>query len=202
MPTRTSARRADARRNIEAIVDAAVDCLCRSPESSVADIAQAAGVGRVTLYGHFSSRTELVEAAVTQVLRHVDDALAGLDLGGPPEAALTRLVDATWQAMGRSLTIIAAAERELTASRLLELHDHLAARPREILTRGQAEGVFRTDMSVSWMLATLHHLTHGAADEIAHGRLTAQDAPDRIATTVIAAFRDVEGSRRTGTTER
>src|ERR1700731_535694 len=49
-------RRADARRNIASILDAAQDCLSRDPTASIADIAQAAGVGRVTLYGHFGTR--------------------------------------------------------------------------------------------------------------------------------------------------
>lgn len=43
-------KRADAQRNIEAILDAAAVCLSGNPEASIAEIAQTAGVGRVTLY--------------------------------------------------------------------------------------------------------------------------------------------------------
>ncbi|MGW3867651.1 TetR/AcrR family transcriptional regulator, partial [Streptomyces sp. NPDC005047] len=50
------ARRADAQHNVAKILDAAIDCLSRSSDASVVQIAQAAGVGRVTLYGHFPSR--------------------------------------------------------------------------------------------------------------------------------------------------
>jgi AcrR family transcriptional regulator len=50
------AQRADARRNIAAILEAATDCLARDPEMSIAGIAAAAGVGRITLYGHFKTR--------------------------------------------------------------------------------------------------------------------------------------------------
>ena len=49
-------KRSDALRNIEAILEAATTCLARDPDASVNSIAQAAGVGRVTLYGHFESR--------------------------------------------------------------------------------------------------------------------------------------------------
>ena len=49
-------QRADARRNVAAILDAAVLCLTRNPDASIADIAEAAGVGRVTVYGHFKTR--------------------------------------------------------------------------------------------------------------------------------------------------
>ncbi len=56
------AQRADARRNIAAILDAATDCLARDPDMSIAGIAAAAGVGRITLYGHFKTRAALVNA--------------------------------------------------------------------------------------------------------------------------------------------
>ena len=48
--------RADARRNIELILDAAEACLTRNPDASMSDIAAEAGLGRVTIYGHFTSR--------------------------------------------------------------------------------------------------------------------------------------------------
>lgn len=50
-------RRADAQQNVERILDAAIDCLSRDSDASVVQIAQAAGVGRVTLYGHFRPGT-------------------------------------------------------------------------------------------------------------------------------------------------
>ncbi len=60
-------RRADAQHNADKILDAAVACLGHNPYASVSESAQAAGVGRVTLYGHFSRET-LVEAAMIRVL--------------------------------------------------------------------------------------------------------------------------------------
>src|SRR5215472_9528755 len=65
-------QRADARRNVAAILDAATDCLARDPEMSIAGIAAAAGVGRITLYGHFSTRAELVDAVLARTIEHAD----------------------------------------------------------------------------------------------------------------------------------
>ena len=61
MTSATTRRRADAERNIEAILDAALARLGRDPSASMTEIAKAAGVGRVTLYGHFPSREALVD---------------------------------------------------------------------------------------------------------------------------------------------
>ncbi|HYU04622.1 MAG TPA: helix-turn-helix domain-containing protein, partial [Jatrophihabitantaceae bacterium] len=85
-----TARRADARQNIASILDAALRCFARDPNASVADIAQAAGVGRVTLYGHFSSRADLVDAVLTRTIAHADTVLDATDTTGDPREALTR----------------------------------------------------------------------------------------------------------------
>jgi serine phosphatase RsbU (regulator of sigma subunit) len=67
-------RRADAEQNFSRIIEAAVELLDRHPAASVDQIAAAAGVGRATVYRHFSTRTELVEAAMRHAL---EDPLIG-----------------------------------------------------------------------------------------------------------------------------
>lgn len=54
--------RKDAARNREAILDAAVEVLAREPDASVDEIAEAAGVSRATLYRHFRTREDIVDA--------------------------------------------------------------------------------------------------------------------------------------------
>src|SRR3990170_4596695 len=90
-------KRADARKNIEAIIEAATACLARDPDVSVGEIAKVAGVGRVTLYGHFDSRASLVAEVVQRAMRETDEALNAVDLRGDPREALTRLIEATWR---------------------------------------------------------------------------------------------------------
>jgi AcrR family transcriptional regulator len=102
MVARAPARRADARRNVEAILRAATECLGRRPDATLAEIAEAAGVGRVTLYGHFSSRAELLDAVMAHVLQHGNAVLEPIDLTGDPRAALTRLIDASWEVLNQS----------------------------------------------------------------------------------------------------
>jgi len=184
----TTTRRADARRNVEAILRAATECLGRSPEATLAEIARAAGVGRVTLYGHFSSRAELLDAVMQHVLDRGDAVLEPVDLTGDPRTALARLIEASWEVLDQSRSILIAAQKELSPGRIQELHREPAARVARLVERGQAEGVFRIDVPVSWLVVTLHHLMHAAADEIHAERLTAEDAPGYIAGTVLAAF--------------
>ncbi|GIF78064.1 TetR/AcrR family transcriptional regulator [Asanoa siamensis] len=180
--------RADAQRNINAIATAAVDCLSRDPDASVADIAKAAGVGRVTLYGHFPSRADLVDAAFARAIEDGDALLGAVDLDGDPRAALTRLVDASWELVNRFRSLLLAAQHTLPPGRIQALHEGPADRMRRLLERGRAEGVFRTDLPTSWLISTMQHVMHGAADEINAGRLDARDAARYISTTVLAAL--------------
>ena len=190
MPTSSqpASRRADARRNVAAIVEAATVCLGRRPDATLAEIAAAAGVGRVTLYGHFSSRAELVDAVLTHAIERGDAALEPVDLTGDPRVALERLIAASWEVVDQSRSILVAAQKELSPARIRELHDEPAARVTRLVERGQAEGVFRADLPVTWLVATLHNLMHGAADEIHTGRLDPEDAAHHIAATALAAF--------------
>jgi AcrR family transcriptional regulator len=182
------AQRADARRNIAAILDAATDCLARDPDMSIADIAAAAGVGRITLYGHFKTRAELVEAVLARTLEHADAVLDATDTTGDPSAALARLVASSWQIVHHFRNILLAAHRELPAERIRGVHDRILRRVRTLIERGQRAGTFRTDLPKQWLVTTTFSLMHAAAEDAAAGRIKAQDAAGLITATLLAAF--------------
>jgi AcrR family transcriptional regulator len=95
-------RRADAERSMASILDAAVASLAVSPDASMTDIARAAGVGRVTLYGHFASRDELRHAAVGHVVCQVEAAFDALALDElPPAEALEQMLRTSWRVIER-----------------------------------------------------------------------------------------------------
>jgi TetR/AcrR family transcriptional regulator, mexCD-oprJ operon repressor len=181
-------KRADARRNIEAILDAATRCLAADPDCSVGEIAAAAGVGRVTLYGHFESRAALVDAVVTRAIADTDAALDAVNLTGDPREALGRLIEATWQLTDRFGALVVAAERVLSPERMQQVHAGPMQRVDRLIARGQAAGVFRNDLPQDWLVATLHALVHAAAQATATGQLTTQQAPHFINSIAQAAL--------------
>jgi len=182
-------KRADAVRNIESILEAAAVALAEDPDASMAEIAAAARVGRVTLYGHFASRRELVEATVARALAEGDAALDGVDLSGDPREALGRLIASSWLLIAQIGSLAAAAEAELGPERMRQLHERPAARVEQLVARGQREGVFRSDLPASWLVTLLHLVMHGAARELRAGRIEPGDAAaSLIASTVLAAY--------------
>lgn len=54
-------RRVDARRNLEAIIEAAIPLLTEHPRASMQQIASAAGLHRATVHRHFPSRDDLLD---------------------------------------------------------------------------------------------------------------------------------------------
>jgi TetR/AcrR family transcriptional regulator, mexCD-oprJ operon repressor len=182
------AQRADARRNVEAIIEAAVTCLANDPDASVASVASAAGVGRITLYGHFKTRAELVDAALVRTLERCDEILAATDTTGDPAEALARLVAASWQLVHQFRNILHAAHRELPAERIRGVHDRVLRRIQSLIERGQRSGAFRADLPKHWLMTTAVSLMHAAAEDVTAGRVKADHAADLITATLLAAF--------------
>ncbi len=182
------ARRADALHNIDRILAATVDCLSQNSSASVGEIAHAAGVGRVTVYGHFPTRKALLEAALMRLLSDGEDVLQGVDLGVDSRVALQSLIESSWLLIAQASSVLEAAHQSLPPGRIQEMHAKPEQRVHKLIRRGQAEGVFRQDLPVAWLTDVLHHLMKGAASDVAAGRLDAADAPRLITATVLAAY--------------
>ncbi|SDJ01311.1 TetR/AcrR family transcriptional regulator [Nonomuraea jiangxiensis] len=187
-PSARSRRRADAERSIARIVSAARELMSSDPNATTDDIAQAAGVGRMTLYGHFRTRADLIEAALTDALRAGEETLASIDLTGDAREAMTRLLASSWELLAESGALLAAAEGVLPAGRVRELHAEPVQRMTELIHRGQEQGVFRTDLPTTWLVSLTHYILHGATNEVRVGRLPAQDAADVVTKSIQAAL--------------
>ena len=196
--TAPRAQRADARRNAAAILDAATDCLARDPEVSIAGIAAAAGVGRITLYGHFKTRAELIDAVLIRTIARAAAILDATDTGGDPTDALARLVSASWQIVHQFRNILLAAQRELPAERIRGVHDPILRRVQALIERGQRAGAYRGDLPGQWLITTAFSLMHAAAEDAAAGRIDADDAAGLITATLLAAFAP-QSARKTST---
>lgn len=185
---RAANQRADAQRNRAAILAATPMALRKNPDASIADIAVEAGVGRMTLYGHFKNRAELLDAALVDGLERAEAVLSGVDLEGDPAAALARLIESSWALLDQVSGLLVVAQKEVPAGRIREMHQKAEARMRGLFERGRAAQVFRSDLPVDWLLAVTHATMNAAAQESAAGRLDPTDAPAFINTTLLRAF--------------
>lgn len=172
------ARRADAVRNLAAITEAAMRVLAEQPGASMAEIAEASGLGRATLYRHFRTRAELVQAIQRQALATAADAVAACGLDDVPAPAALESAIRTLVGIGDRFRVL-AREASLD-SRMLERQQAVAGPLLAVVQRGQASGELRADLPPAWILASLASLLVLAVREIAADRL----APDQAAALV------------------
>jgi AcrR family transcriptional regulator len=187
MTAHAARRRADAERNIAGIITAAGDLFGRGQSPSMGEVATAAGVRRATLYGHFPSREELLDAVVTHAMTQTDETLTALALDrDPADVAVERLVRTSWPLLDRYRRLRTAALAELGPERLRRHHDRTLHHLERLIRRGQQEGLFRTDLPPDWLITMFYAVLHAAADEADAGRVSPSDAPDLLATTVLS----------------
>lgn len=192
-------RRSDATRNTERILAAAISQLRTRPDATITSIAREAGLGRVTVYGHFPSRTALVDAAVGRVIADNQKCLDDVAGNPDPVRALESVLGISWQLMDQSRSIVMAASDELTPARLRELHAAFEARICALIERGQAVGIFLSDLPAWWLVTAIHRIFHGAANEMAGNRLDEGKVLPLLIGTVLALLRDPAASPKENT---
>lgn len=182
-------RRADARRNVEAILEAGLAVLGADSDAGIAEIARACGLTRTTVYAHFPNREQLLDALIA---RAVAAATARIDAGspqhGPPPEALRRVLAASWEEVNRHRGVSATAARALGAERMAAHHAPVRERLLALIERGQDEGAFRADVPAGWLLGTYFALVHLAGDQVNAGSLDPVTAEPVLFATVAGAF--------------
>jgi TetR/AcrR family transcriptional regulator, mexCD-oprJ operon repressor len=183
-------RRADAERSISSITNAALAALASDPDVSMAEIARRAGVVRATVYMHFPTRESLLDAVMEHATGLVADAIRGAEPDrGEPTEALERVLLATWQQLSQFHGILAINMSRLSAKELHRRHLPMTTQFIPLLERGQADGVFRSDVSAVWLIAVLRAIVHVASTELQAGRLSRAEVEQTMLSTALNAIR-------------
>jgi TetR/AcrR family transcriptional regulator, mexCD-oprJ operon repressor len=184
-PQATDPRRETAERNVQAILDATEELLARRQPVTIAAVAKEAGVSRVTVYAHFETWEALVEAVVRRAVERCAAAIEAADLTtGPPLAALDRLLSAGWRILARNDATAAAAAAYLSSEAMHRSHHAVQHHFADLVDRGRADGSFRTDVPVTWLVSSTFALIHTCAEEVRGGRLDPDIAEPVLAKTV------------------
>jgi AcrR family transcriptional regulator len=155
-------RRADARRNVDALVEAARTVFATSGVDAPAkEITDLAGVGVGTLYRHFPQRSDLVKAVVESGIDAVADAGPDLSAGYEPAEALTKWIYrftellATKRGLASALHSGDPAFSGLPGYFLQRLGPALAV----LLDAAVADGTVRDDISAEDLLHAITQLS-------------------------------------------
>lgn len=183
----TDHRQATAERNVEAILDAAEGLLRRRAQPTIAAVAKESGVSRVTVYAHFATREDLIEAVVARATRAVTASVEEARPGeGDPVEALNRVITVSWDQLERHEGIRRAAAEELSSEAVVRSHQSAARTLHRLIQRGRRSGSFRKDTPVQWQLTSFFALLHAAADEVRAGRMKNGEAINAVRTSILS----------------
>ncbi|TDC19409.1 TetR/AcrR family transcriptional regulator [Streptomyces sp. 8K308] len=163
------ARRADARRNEEALLDAAAAVFVTSGvDAPVRAIAARANVGTATIYRHFPTRADLIVA----VYRHQVEALAEagpalLTDGASPYAALERWIDlfVDFLVTKHGLATVLQSDDGRFAPLHSSFLDRLVPVCAELLDAAAGSGEIRQDLDAYGLMRGVGNLCAGAGDD-------------------------------------
>lgn len=150
--------RADAARNLEAVLTTGARMLAADPGASIASIAAQAGVDRRTVYRRFATREELLAAIYVSRLEAIERAIADARLReAPVPVALHRYVE---NIIGVNRTWPVDLARMLADDAVRERRDASVREVDAFVRRAVDEGIFRAGVPDGWAQALLPELMH------------------------------------------
>jgi AcrR family transcriptional regulator len=163
--------RSDARRNIDALLEAAKAAFATSGVNTpVREIAQRAGVGVGTFYRHFPQRSDLIAAVFRHELDACADAAPVLAAEHEPGEALERWLQRYTSLLATKRGLAAALHSETPAFEALPacFQEPLLPALASLLGAAAAAGQVRADVEASDLLQAVASLCLPAADEADH----------------------------------
>ncbi|WP_166784648.1 MULTISPECIES: TetR/AcrR family transcriptional regulator [unclassified Cryobacterium] len=186
-PKQPAVPRIDVERHQRALLAAAADVLARDPDSSMADVAQAANLTRATLYRHFSNRQTLLKAIQAEALTRASETLFAcrLDDGNALEV-LRRVIGALGKHGMRFRIILMKASD--ASPRFLTQRDQVLAPVVDVVKRGQLEGDIRSDLSPEWIVTAMASLLIAAVRAAPTTKHSDADVSDLIFRTLVGGI--------------
>lgn len=152
-------KRADARRNYERLIVAAREAVAeRGADASLEDIAKRAGVGIGTLYRHFPSRQELLEAVYRDGISDLCERGAEILRRDGPDVAFAEWLRALARHGTEKRGLAAAMNNSLDGEVVSWCRASMMRTGGALLAAAQQSGAIRTDVDLSDLFKTVHGL--------------------------------------------
>ncbi|MDQ6522870.1 helix-turn-helix domain-containing protein [Nocardioides sp. LHD-245] len=180
--------RADARRNRDLVLEAAIAALSEDPEAGMVEISARSGLGRSTLYRHFPSREALILAIREKVAAAERAAFREAVAAGGGTPQVLRALAAAIVRVGVEFGAVAVAVPAAPASD----DDLRRPRPDEPLLAWLADqaaaGALTASLSPTWMYSMIHGTARAALEDVQVGQCSGAEAGVLLGEVFVRAF--------------
>jgi AcrR family transcriptional regulator len=164
------------------LLDVAAEVLVADPAASLAEVAEAAGIGRTTLHKHYATRDDLLRAVGHRAVDLWEQALAAVADG--PDGGL-RAIITSMVVVGSQLGFLWRTPALHRDQALEERSDATQEATLAVLRRAADRGVLAPGTPDWWLLDTFFSLIYVAAESVAEGKLAPNDAPGLVTSTFL-----------------
>ena len=155
----------------------------------MAEVAEAAGLARATLYRHFPSREELVRTILAQAYDEFETVVATARLDeDPPLEGLRRLIDGIIEVGDRYRFLLNAPPAEPKGEPRRKREDRMRQPVLALIERAQRRGVLVSELTPLWATQTLAALIDAALHAINDGQMTPAEASAAVYRTFTVGF--------------
>jgi AcrR family transcriptional regulator len=168
-------------RTRSAILSAAASVFARNRSATLADVAEAAEVGRSTLHRYFADRDELINSVVADSYQAIQQSVVNADVEhGAPLEAMRRLV-AGMVELGDRLLFLFGEPRLAEEYIEREPDQPPVVRPViQLILRGQQDGVFTSEVSAEWIQHVLWSLVYTACEMSGRNMMSRHEATSTV----------------------
>ena len=168
------------KRTREKVIHLAMHVLAKNPKASLNEIAEAAEVGRATLFRYFKSRKQLLQELVVEADKKLENATRpiiekNLNAKDTLEEFIKVLVP-----LGASFHFLNSEQICVEGSGIEDLYRNQLERLMELSKRLRAENVVAAHVPLAWTTAVLDNLIYAAWVTVLAGDIAPNDAPDLV----------------------
>lgn len=175
-------------RTREKVINLAIHVLAKNPKASLNEIAEAAEVGRATLFRYFKSRKQLIHELVVEADRKLEKATKPiiekkLNARDTLEEFIKVLVP-----LGVSFHFLNSEQVHSEGSGIENLYRNQLMRFKELSKRLRSEDVVSADIPLAWVAAVLDNLIYTAWVTVLEGDIAPNDAPGLVLSSFLKGF--------------
>lgn len=169
----------------DSLLDAAATVLSQKPAASLNEIAQAAGVGRATLYRYFPSREALLRELTIESFERSRQITTSVLAKSKNATEILRNLIIELIPLGDRYHFLLSGPTFEDDPEIAKLYKQEEQELAELVEFLKAEGVVAADIPTAWVSAAFEGLIYAAWTAVHEGYIARRDAPDLLFNTFL-----------------